>query len=470
MAKPLSIGNRTELLLDDALIDTLYEAELRMNRPERREVVLRMDQPWEGIGSGAYVSVFGDGGKFRMYYRCMLHPFSDHDECQYACYAESGDGIHWDKPALQALRLDESGIVAASPADEAARFRHNNIVLAGRFAHNFSPFPDTSPGCPPTMKFKAVAGDHDNGLVGFVSADGIRWTAIREQPLVRDGTFDSQNVAFWDSARERYICYSRYFHPVTPGAGAFEGIRCIQSCESPDFLHWSAPRPNEYEADAPMEHFYTNAAIPCPGAEHILLSFPMRFIPDRHKVPEHAEPGVSDTLLMSSRDGVRWNRHFREAWLRPGMDRRNWTQRNGIVAHGILDTSVEEHSLYVNEHYEWEDACIRRLVLPRHRFASVHAGSREGGFATKPLLLSGSTLTLNFATSAAGSVEAQLEYEDGQPIAGFAFADCGRLYGDELDHSVVWAGEPSLAKLAGKAVRIRFKLKDADLYAFRIDR
>ena len=50
-AAPIEIGSRREMFVDDALIDHLSgRAELRLNEPVQREVVLRHDEPWEGSG------------------------------------------------------------------------------------------------------------------------------------------------------------------------------------------------------------------------------------------------------------------------------------------------------------------------------------------------------------------------------------------------------------------------------------
>lgn len=172
--------------------------------------------------------------------------------------------------------------------------------------------------------------------------------------------------------------------------------------------------------------------------------------------------------MLSSRDGLHWDREFLEAWIRPGRDQRNWTERNHIVARGIVDTTPDEFSLYVCEHYEWDDAYIRRLALPRHRFASVNAGYGGGSFVTKPVLFEGDRLVINYATSAAGSVSVQLEDDGGRPLPGFTFDDCELLYGDELEHPVAWNnGGEALSLHAGKPIRIRFRLQDADLYALR---
>ena len=107
------------------------------------------------------------------------------------------------------------------------------------------------------------------------------------------------------------------------------------------------PEPNHYAPGTPTEHFYTNAVRPCPGAPHVLLSFPKRFVPERTKLAGYKEPGVSDAVFMSSRDGLSWSRLFLEAWLRPGPDPHNWTQRSNMPAWGILHLDLAEFSMYI---------------------------------------------------------------------------------------------------------------------------
>ena len=57
---------------------------------------------------------------------------------------------------------------------------------------------------------------------------------------------------------------------------------------------------------------------------------------------------------------------------------------------------------------------------------------------------------------------------NGQPLPGFALADMPELYGDELAATAAWKKAGSdLSALAGKVVRLRVVLRDADLYALR---
>jgi hypothetical protein len=97
----------------------------------------------------------------------------------------------------------------------------------------------------------------------------------------------------------------------------------------------------------------------------------------------------------------------------------------------------------------------------------VTAGASGGEFTTRPVTFEGNHLVLNYATSAAGSVEVELQDEAGRPLPGFALADAVPLFGDELDAMVKWKSGNDVSALAGTPVRLRFVLKDADLFALR---
>ncbi len=440
---PVEIGSRVEMFVDDWLMDTKRNVSLRLNTPVRREVVLVTDKAWEGVDS-AYYTVIQDGAKVRLFYRGLCP--SDGDNRQLTCYAESTDGIHFSRPSLNLF--------------EFAGSKQNNVIWKGIEAHNFAPFLDSNPHCKPTERFKALGGINSK-LYAFASPDGIHWKKLQETPVLTDGAFDSLNTAFWDEMAGVYRCYSRYWSE----AGS---VRAIQHCTSKDFVHWSKPEPNRYAEGTPYEHFYTNATRPCPGAPHFLLSFPKRFVPERTKLPGYKEPGVSDAVFMSSRDGVNWSRTFLDAWVRPGRDPKNWTQRSNMPASGIVQLTDDEFSIYISEHYQWADNRLCRLTVRKHGFASVHAENSGGEFTTRPLTFTGKNLLLNYATSAAGSVQVEIQDSTGQSISGYALTDMPPLYGDELAAPVTWKAGSDLSALVGKTVRFRFVMKDADLYSLQV--
>ena len=442
-ADPINLGSRWELFVDEYLVAEKSGVALKLHEPVRREIVLTTDQPWEGQ-TCAYFSVIQDGGKILMYYRGSSGG-SDHSDAQVTCVAESADGIHFTRAKL--------GLI------EAGGTKDNNVIWRGVESHNFSPFLDANPAVKPEERYKALGGvkqpgknwhqgETPGGLYAFASADGVNWKKMKDIPVITKGAFDSQNLAFYDTTRNRYVCFSRIF---------INKVRAVQSNTSTDFLEWSEPVPHHYAEGVPWEHFYTSATVPCPTAPHLFLSFPKRFVTDRKKVPEHEGPGVSDAVFMSSRDGVNWDRPFLEAWVRPGPDLKNWTDRNNMTANGIVVTGPGEWSLYISEHYRHADNRIRRITVRRQGFASMHGDAKGGNFTTKPITFDGSQLHLNYSTSAAGSVRVEVLDE-----AGKVAAELPELYGDELDAAVL-----DVASLKGKTVRLRVSLKDADLYALR---
>jgi hypothetical protein len=406
----------------------------------------------ENACTGCY-NLVQDGERVLMYYR-GYYPIgtqqADTAAHQTTNLAVSHDGIHFERPSLGFFDFDGT--------------RNHNIVWRGVQSHNMVVFLDRNPAALADARFKAVGGCGRRSLYGLVSPDGIHWRLLQPEPLDIEGAFDSVNVAFWDARAGKYRLFSRWWDQT-------HKVRAIQSSESEDFLHWTAPVAHRYTEGAPWEHFYTNATVPCPGAEHILLSFPMRFIPDRTRSTEgmdYPAGGVSDAVLISSRDGVRWDRSFLEGWLRAGLDPRNWTHRNQTPAVGIIQTAPDEWSMYASEHYGWATNRLRRLAIRPQGFVSAHAGHAGGELLTKPLRLGPGALRLNYATSAVGCVQVEVQDAEGHPCPGFELSAMAALFGDELDAPVRWAPSADGPAWPDRPVRLRFVLKDADLFAFRV--
>jgi hypothetical protein len=123
--------------------------------------------------------------------------------------------------------------------------------------------------------------------------------------------------------------------------------------------------------------------------------------------------------------------------------------------------------IYRLSHYAQPSAHMARYSLRTDGFVSVNAPFLGGEFVTKPFTFSGSKLEINFETSAAGGIRVEIQDEDGKPFAGFALNDCPEMIGDDIDRVVAWTGRTDVGKLVGKVVRLRFALRDADLYSLR---
>ncbi len=190
----IDLGSRRELFVDQFLIDKMDNVQLTLNRPRDEGIAMEFDKPWEGLFCG-YCTVIKDGDLYRLYYRGRPSVGADGSPDEVYCYAESKDGIHWTKPDLDLFPLE------GHPK--------TNIILANAapITHNFSPMLDTRPGVPAEQRYKAIGGTMHSGLVALVSADGIRWKKLREEPVIPTSMvpykymFDSQNLAFWDPLR-----------------------------------------------------------------------------------------------------------------------------------------------------------------------------------------------------------------------------------------------------------------------------
>ena len=496
----IDIGSRRELFVDRHLIDQVDGARLEMHRPQPREVVMKFDKPWESYSPG-YTTILQDDekGVFRMYYRATHTPPAfgkkrDVPRREVTCYAESKDGIHWTRPSLGLIEFEDS--------------KDNNIMWDGVGSHNLSAMKDANPDCPPDARYKAMGrgkplanepSPYEHGLYVLKSPDGVHWKPLREKPVITQGKFDSHNILFWDSVLGAYRAYWR---DARKRDRSIPDGRDVRTATSADGLTWEKSRMLQYEpgrrgsadTDGKAHQYYTNGIQPYYRAPHLLMGFPMRYIDrgwtastdqlpalrDRKRASKQLRrlgTALTDTLFMISRDGVKFH-VWPEAFVRPGIQRRgNWFYGDAGIALGFAETKSSFHegapnelSFYVKENGRIEEpGQLRRYRLRLDGFASLNASLKGGTAVTKPLVFEGDRLEINFSTSAGGSLRVEIQDGDGKAKPGFAMSDCHLLYGDQIDRVVSWKSGTNVSQLAGKPVRLRFELKDADLYSFQFN-
>ncbi|MCB1088542.1 MAG: hypothetical protein KDM63_16010, partial [Verrucomicrobiae bacterium] len=412
--EPVALGDRRELFVDDLLIEKRDNVRLVLHEPRDEGIALKFDQPWEGPFCG-YATVIRDGDLFRLYYRGLPQAKADGSQAESTCYAESKDGIHWTKPNL--------GIFDVHGTKE------NNVVVANSapLTHNFSPMLDSKPGVPADQKFKALGGIMKSGLVAWTSADGKHWKKLQEEPVIPASMvkfpyfFDSQNLAFWSEAEGKYLCFFRVFQ---------DKIRRIARTTSDDFIHWSEPVLMEYrhlDGEAPIEHLYTNQTHPYFRAPHLYVSIAARFMPGRQVLTEDqakeigVNPGyfkdTSDAIFMTTRPGHDYyDRTFLSSFVRPAIGAHNWVSRTNYPALNVVQTGETEMSVYLNQDYAQPTSHLMRYSMRLDGFCSAQADYNGGELVTKPLTFSGSRLSLNFSTSAAGGIRVEIQDADGKPL------------------------------------------------------
>ena len=473
METPINIGDRRELFWDEYLIDTSRTtAKLTLHRPQAREVVIDHDLPWEGDGCDFH-DILKDGDLYRMYYLGWetMEPRATEHGPIVVCYAESTDGLRWTKPHLNICEFDGSTA--------------NNIILDHHTTifDNFSVFKDANPDCPEDERYKGVGLDgNDHCLWCFTSSDGIHFR--KAWPMTDRGRFDTLNIAFWDRHAQQYICYLRDFHDV-PGDDWNAGIRDIRWMVSTDFKEWTVPVLLDFGEgdDYPL---YTNVAQPYYRADHLFVGFPSRYVEkkqwtpnfdqlagvarrrERMKVTPRYGLTITDCVFMSSRNGKSWKR-WDEAFMTPGPEHElNWVYGDCYPALGMIETPSEipgaphELSMYTFEHH-WSGthAKLRRHTIRIDGFVSYHATYKPCTVVTKPFIFAGQSLSINFATSAAGSLTIKLIGE------GSMLESC-EIFGDSPNRRVVF-DDDAVASLAGKPVMMEITMRDADIYSFKFD-
>lgn len=451
-AEPIDIGSRRELFVDDYFVERLSDkARLVVQKPVPREVVLVTDKPWEG-SSCLYFTIFQDGELYRMYYRGLQVNDGKPAHCEVVCYAESRDGVKWKRPELGLVEFDGS--------------TKNNIVWDGLGSHNFTPFVDHNPKCRPEAKYKAIGRgkrtpDGKTGsihqLFAFQSPDGIHWSLMHDEPVLTQGRFDSQNVAFWDAERD---CYSAFYRD------SLAGFRAVRTATSRDFLHWGEHRFLGYRGAA-RQHLYTNAIQRYDRAPHLLIGFPTRFLP-RNKFPDR--PEWTEPILIAGRDG----RSFR-LWndpIIPANTKATSGNRSNYVSWGLvqLPGKANEYSLYAAEDRRMGTSMrLRRYSYRTDGFISVTARSSAGDLLTKPLTFFGNHLSVNYAARSGGSLRVELQDADGKPLPGYKLDNCRAISGDETERTVTWKKTSDVSQLGEQPIRLRFVLKNADLYSFQFN-
>lgn len=471
------------LCWDEKNIETRSNIEIRMHKPEKKNLALVCEDEWEGVHNG-YGSVMKVGDTYRFYYRAdaSRHMMSGKlsPSPSVICVAESRDGITFEKPNIG--KYDFNGT------------KNNNIVFArDKHIDNFSVFLDQNPNCPPDERFKALSACRIDGketLLWYASEDGYGFT--EKGALELHGTFDSFNVMLWDASTQQYFLFYRAFHKPD-GHDLYDfrdihlvnDIRDIRVATSKDFRSWTEHGQIRFEAGQDDYPLYTNQIAKYPRAQNMFVGFPVRYcdraaqkenfahmpLGDRHEnitaLFGREGTSVTDCVIMTSHDGFTFDRRD-EAYLTPGVENRyNWWYGNCYTAYGFVETPAEERdaprelSMYVGEGYRIKNVSFRRYTLRLDGFFSWFGSYRGGEVLTKTFLAEGDKMFVNFASSAVGGMEIAICNTDGTPIEGY---ESGVIFGDSTDRPVKFKKDLSL--LRGQTVRLKFRLRDCHLYSY----
>jgi hypothetical protein len=448
------------------------------------EPVVRGDRAWERGGASLYGNVIHESGRFRMWYYSRDPSPRD---TGYTCYAESSDGIHWEKPEL--------GLVSVRGS------KRNNI--AELHLENASVVLDARSG-DPHRRYKAfgyIRHPGSNERWGTVyprtayytahSADGLVWTPDPGGPQI-DLRWDEGRMA-WDGPRGRYIASVKKDHPY-----AFHDRRSVTISVSDDAVRWSDPRlmlvPDELDDRLAQARGFAAADFYglcfCPRDE-LLVGFLWvhEMWPPFHPTRTLGIFSRVHVQLAYSYDGFVWHRPTgRLAFLDVG-ERGAFDAGSVYTAHTAIEvgdelwiyyTGARSMHGYALDPQDWrnprpdltdgdltDEMAIGLVTMKKDRFASLSCDD-EGNFVVQHGPPGGHHLYLN-ARTGRGQVRVQVERPDGTPVPGLMFADCLPFEGDNVSAELSWRAASVVDLDPDQPIALRFGLRDADIFAYRIE-
>jgi len=469
--KPIALGPGPHLFIDDYLIAESTNLTRTTHQPEKLpQPIIAKAEPWHEQAL-MYLKVLYDPEKalFRMWYN-VKNPGGGGPPTAYA-YAESKDGIHWERPSLGII--DVGGSTA------------NNLFKTGGYGPGLAV--DDGPDCPnPARRYKTILFgsfvdgrvvhhrlDAPSGLCVSFSPDGIHWTDYQGNPVLKYYPVDSLDLkrgvgdisdCIWDPLRRRYLLIYKMYSIPDDGYGPTPAQRrLVGQSTSEDFIHWTEPRriivPDPEEED---EEQYYGMRPMVRGEQYIGF---LRVLRDDLPADEGGPVrGIGWTELCTSRDGENWERH-RETFLDRNHEAGTWD--HAMAWFGDCVTVGDREYIYYggySEGHKVGDRQIGLAMLRKDGFVSRDAGNTRGYLRTPVVTLAGSSMIVN--ADVEGEMRVRILDAEGKPISGFDWDDCAPIRGDSLRHPVEWKRD--IASVRGKPVRLEFALRKAKLYAFEL--
>lgn len=496
MTLPVDIDVGRQLFVDDALIDgttllrTFHKPRTHPASPVLSpETAIELNKGVNPCATMATVLHDPEDGLYKAWY---LAGWDDGFG-----YATSEDGLHWERPLLDVvpgtnrflpnipgyMRHNASVVLDHEATDPAERFKLFAFYRAGTGSwprKDPVPMPD-----PVEIAFLST------------SPDGVHWTERG-----RTGPCGDTTTLFRNPFRGTWAYSIRTFLGARGrGRSYFEHPDFIESARwtRQTARHWLQTdaldrpdprlqlRPELYKMDA-MAY------------ESLMVGlFGLYYGPPNDVAWAEGVPKTVDLHIGFSRDGLRWNRPDRTAFLACSREAGTWDFGYLQMTGGICLIVGDELRFYYGgfsgvspERGRLTPAggSLGLATLRRDGFASMDgpgvpmppvlaSGFRDasaeaelpppGHLTTKPLRFTGRHLFVN-ARVLQRDLRVEVLREGGDVVAGFSAADCVPVEGDSTRHRVRWKGADNLGAFAGTPVRLRFLLDAGELYSFWVSR
>jgi hypothetical protein len=435
---PIDVGR--QLFVDDFLIDstanltrTFHSAQWYSDNP-----VVKPDVPSDKSSA----MVFSDGVWFdpkdQLYKMWYMSGYATA-----TAYATSKDGIHWDKPKLDIK--PGTNLVNLTARD-------SSTVWLDQFETD------------PAKRFKMFRIGKGWLCNIYFSSDGQHWG----DAVAQAGPGGDRSTVFYNPFRKVWV------YSIRASAGKKRARRYREGSDLLQASKWKLGEPTFWVGADDKDPQRDDLKTPCElynldavAYESIMLG---AFTIWRGQPKDRAKP--NNIVLAYSRDGFHWDRPDRRPILGPSEKQGDWNWGNVQSAGGVCLIVGDKLYIYTSGRAgvpgtESSGVCSTGLAfMRRDGFASMDAGETSGTLTTRPISFKGAHLFVN-ANAAKGELRAELLDQAGKVIEPFTQANSSVMKADKTLQEITWP-TGDLSKYANTPVRLRFTLKNAELYAFWI--
>lgn len=411
--------------------------------------VVRKDKPWEDWGPYLYGTVMWDQGKLKMWYQAIGN--QEGPIRGVVGYAESTDGLHWNKPNLGVYEYHGS--------------KENNIVESNDNFHIPSVFKLAD------NTWVMYGYGREIGPHMAYSKDGLMWTNSTNKAL-----FESSDVVnfFYDPYEARWVAMYKTVN---------RRHRAVGVAFSEDGVTWKKPIDSAIfgadDLDPDATQIYGMPVFPYQG---LYIGLPWiyhaRYIKygkyDSPKVMYEAQEGspcTMDVQLAWSWDLINWTRTpDRKPFIALGpegsFDSKQITTARAPIIMG--DRLYFYYGGFDKTHDDYENVHvgIGLATLRLDGFCSMRAGESEGWLISRREVFKTPKIIVNAKVSNGGYLTAELLDRNNRVLKGFSRRECIPFKGDSVRHVLEWKTKEFPPNLVNVDKKIRFFMKNADLYSY----
>ncbi len=475
--EPLRLGTEVQFLFDDYAVEDRYGLH-RVVGPVRKHAGNPLDTgpalPWESYQPVLQDVIYDPEERlYKAWYGTMRWQEGVETGYSYStCYAESVDGITWKKPLFDFFAWDEH--------DKTNLVLHKEKGCAAFKGGVY--FEPSAAG--PNRRFMALAkmvppGERVRCMVRVESGDGRQWR-LAPEPILFRGASDGSYSLVHNPELNVWMLYRR------PPTHALKKVDFYQQANdkrhvsvslSRDMTTWSHPRALAMPDEIDVADIDSVNVIRYGSMYLGFIGLMPNSSPD---LPKHTE-------LMWSRDGFVWERlPDRPPFIANGAPG-EWDA--GSISFGTMIPAADQLRLYyIGVNVPQHEKRLPRIRgtgladLGTDRWIGQQAGPEGGYLLTRQFILEGDQLEINSRSpiqrppspELAPLIRAELlqqpqEHNPATPYPGFSMEECDPIMvTDNPRQALTWNGSPDLSSLRGKPIYIRFYVRSATLYTFRV--